>query len=126
MKAAHTRLIHDVVGQCRTSGQREMLINGYMSMMESAVQEFGDAAISVWALQKDKIMLEKYHNAKTAVNGDVVGILAAQSIGKASSQLSLNSFQSVGYANCILSQGVPQLKVLIDASKSKYHLKDTL
>ena len=47
MQATLTRLIHDVVGQCRTPGQREMLINEYLSMMFPAVQEFGDISIEV-------------------------------------------------------------------------------
>ena len=36
--ATLTQLIHDVVGQCRTTIQREMLISEYMSMVEPAVQ----------------------------------------------------------------------------------------
>ena len=68
MEAALTQHIDDVVGQCRTHSQREMLINEYMSMVEPAVQEFSDAAISVGVLEKVKIMLEKYHNAKKTAN----------------------------------------------------------
>ena len=49
-----------------------------------------------------------------------MGILAAQSTGEATTQLSLNSFHSVGYGNSTLSQGVPRLKTLIDASRPKY------
>ena len=82
MKATLTRLIHDVVGQCRTPGQREMLINEYLSMMYPAVQEFGDISIEV--LERVKIMLEKHHNARKTVNGDAMGIFTVQSIGEAS------------------------------------------
>ena len=49
-----------------------------------------------------------------------MGILATQSIGETGTQLSLNSFHSVGYTNTALSQGVPRLRALIDASKSKH------
>ena len=41
-------------------------------MVEPTVQEFGDAAIKVGALEKVKIMLEKYHHAKKTVNGDAL------------------------------------------------------
>ena len=51
-----------------------------------------------------------------------MGILAAQSIGETGTQLSLISFHSVGYTNTALSQGVPRLRALIGASKSKYFI----
>ena len=63
MKTALTQHIHYVVGQCKTSEQREMLNNKSMSMVGPALQEFGDAAVSNGLLEKVKIMLEKYHNA---------------------------------------------------------------
>ena len=86
-----------------------MLINEYVSMVEPAVQEFGDTTISIEVLKRVKIILEKYHNARKTVNGDAVGILASQSIGEASTQLSLNSFHSVGCTNSTLSLAVPRL-----------------
>ena len=73
------------------------------------MQEFGNTATSIEVLERVKTMLEKYHNARKTVNGDAVRILAVQSIGEASTQLSLNSFHSVGYANSTLFQGVPRL-----------------
>jgi len=59
--------------------------------------------------------------------GEPVGLLAAQSIGEPSTQLTLNSFHSAGSG---VAQGIPRLKELLYAQKykepistSKIHLK---
>ena len=48
--------------------------------------------------------------------GDMVGVLAAQSIGEPATQLTLNSFHSAGIATKAVTSGVPRLNELLNVS----------
>ncbi len=55
---------------------------------------------------------------QTKVNpGEMVGPLAAQSIGEVSTQLTLNTFHTAGKASTVTTGGVPRLKELMAYSK---------
>ena len=116
------RLIRDaVVDGAQETTRTDMLVNEYTKMIQPAIDEFGpERLLDRELIDELSRLFSSYHNSRKTVNGDAVGILAAQSIGETGTQLSLNSFHSVGHTNSTLSQGVPRLKALIDASKSKH------
>jgi len=51
--------------------------------------------------------------------GESVGILAAQSVGRPATQVTLNTFHFAGIAGKQGSQGIPRLKELVNASEPK-------
>lgn len=60
----------------------------------------------------------KYMKSKVHT-GEMVGTLAAQSIGEPTTQLTLNTFHSAGTAKANATQGVPRIEELISASKNQ-------
>jgi DNA-directed RNA polymerase II subunit RPB1 len=68
----------------------------------------------------DELMNEiKYRYLKALVHqGEMVGPLAAQSIGEPTTQLTLNTFHKTGTAKANATQGVPRIQELLDISMS--------
>jgi DNA-directed RNA polymerase II subunit RPB1 len=65
-----------------------------------------------------KIIRDKYHSAKISP-GEMVGALAAQSIGEPATQMTLNTFHFAGVsAKSNVTRGIPRLKELIHVSKN--------
>uniref|UniRef100_A0A069DY71 DNA-directed RNA polymerase subunit n=1 Tax=Panstrongylus megistus TaxID=65343 RepID=A0A069DY71_9HEMI len=60
---------------------------------------------------------DKYLNSKIEP-GTAVGALAAQSIGEPGTQMTLKTFHFAGVASMNITQGVPRIKEIINASKS--------
>ncbi|KAJ1529329.1 hypothetical protein ONE63_006119 [Megalurothrips usitatus] len=60
---------------------------------------------------------EKYMRAKIEP-GTAVGALAAQSIGEPGTQMTLKTFHFAGVASMNITQGVPRIKEIINASKN--------
>ncbi|KAL1139349.1 hypothetical protein AAG570_006333 [Ranatra chinensis] len=60
---------------------------------------------------------EKYMNSKIEP-GTAVGALAAQSIGEPGTQMTLKTFHFAGVASMNITQGVPRIKEIINASKN--------
>jgi len=54
----------------------------------------------------------------TTTIGTAVGALCAQSIGEPGTQMTLKTFHFAGVASMNITQGVPRLREIIDASKS--------
>lgn len=63
-----------------------------------------------------QICREKYLRAKVEA-GTAVGALAAQSIGEPGTQMTLKTFHFAGVASMNITQGVPRIKEIINASK---------
>jgi len=61
--------------------------------------------------------LRKYDRAKVEP-GSAVGAIAAQSIGEPGTQMTLKTFHFAGVAGMNLTQGVPRIKEIINASKA--------
>lgn len=59
----------------------------------------------------------KYKNAIIQA-GTAVGAVAAQSIGEPGTQMTLKTFHFAGVASMNITQGVPRIKEIINASKS--------
>ena len=88
----------------------------YARMVDPVVKEFNEG-LDDDILDKVKGMLFKFYRDRMVQNREGVGILSAQSIGETSTQLSLNSFHSMGLANSTLSVGMAWLN---NASKNKF------
>ncbi|KAJ3580420.1 hypothetical protein NPX13_g141 [Xylaria arbuscula] len=63
------------------------------------------------------LCLEKYSKAQTEP-GHAVGAVGAQSIGEPGTQMTLKTFHFAGVAGMSITQGVPRIKEIINASKS--------
>ena len=63
-----------------------------------------------------KSCLEKYKKAQTEP-GHAVGPVAAQSIGEPGTQMTLKTFHFAGVAGMSITQGVPRIKEIINASR---------
>ena len=63
-----------------------------------------------------QLILSKYQQTRISP-GEMVGPLAAQSIGEISTQLTLNTFHTAGKASAVTSGGVTRLKELMANSK---------
>lgn len=61
--------------------------------------------------------LEARLAAASAVVGESVGCLAAQSVGEPCTQMTLNTFHSAGVADKNVTLGIPRFKECVDASK---------
>ena len=61
--------------------------------------------------------LAKYDRAKVEP-GSAVGAIAAQSIGEPGTQMTLKTFHFAGVAGMSITQGVPRIKEIINASKA--------
>ena len=59
--------------------------------------------------------LEKYDKAKIEP-GTACGAIGAQSIGEPGTQMTLKTFHFAGVANMTITQGVPRIKEIINAS----------
>ncbi|MBE3046176.1 hypothetical protein IMZ48_27290, partial [Candidatus Bathyarchaeota archaeon] len=64
-----------------------------------------------------KLCLEKYKKALVEA-GHAVGAVGAQSIGEPGTQMTLKTFHFAGVAGMSITQGVPRIKEIINASKS--------
>jgi DNA-directed RNA polymerase III subunit RPC1 len=63
-----------------------------------------------------KLCLEKYAKARVEP-GHAVGAVGAQSIGEPGTQMTLKTFHFAGVAGMSITQGVPRIKEIINASK---------
>ncbi|KAF2727612.1 beta and beta-prime subunits of DNA dependent RNA-polymerase [Polyplosphaeria fusca] len=63
------------------------------------------------------LCLEKYHRSKVQP-GHAVGAIGAQSIGEPGTQMTLKTFHFAGVAGMSITQGVPRIKEIINASNS--------
>ena len=68
----------------------------------------------------DEIVREiRFRYIKSCVHaGEMVGALAAQSIGEPTTQLTLNTFHSAGTVKAGATQGVPRIKELLDVAST--------
>lgn len=63
--------------------------------------------------------MEKYYIKTQVSAGEMVGVLAATSIGEPTTQLALNSFHSSGISKSSMTTGVPRMQALLNTYKSK-------
>ena len=63
----------------------------------------------LWSQIPQRLMELKYAHA-AAVSGEAVGVLAAQSIGEPSTQMTLNTFHMAGRGEANVTLGIPRLR----------------
>ena len=66
-----------------------------------------------------KDQMERYYMKTQVPAGEMVGVLAATSIGEPTTQLALNSFHSSGISKSSMTTGVPRMQALLNTYKSK-------
>ena len=64
-----------------------------------------------------ELMLEKYRDSKVSP-GEAVGVLAAQSVGEPSTQMTLNTFHFAGRADANVTMGIPRLNEIFKSNAS--------
>ena len=87
------------------------------SLIEKAALVHDNAKISEKTLAKFlKQCLSKFEKSKVEP-GHAVGAIGAQSIGEPGTQMTLKTFHFAGVAGMSITQGVPRIKEIINASK---------
>lgn len=87
--------------------------------MTGLEQSFADRTAKLSRKTLDNFLqtcLERYERA-VAQPGTAVGAVGAQSIGEPGTQMTLKTFHFAGIANLQITQGVPRIKEIINASK---------
>jgi DNA-directed RNA polymerase II subunit RPB1 len=79
--------------------------------------EFNEALKHMDMSAHDSYVLSRTQDAKITP-GEMVGIIAAQSLGQPITQMTLNTFHHAGCSAMNVTLGVPRLKELINVSKS--------
>jgi DNA-directed RNA polymerase III subunit RPC1 len=87
-----------------TATENQMLLDNIMKVTPEALQQFLD------------LCFEKYEKSITQP-GHAVGAIAAQSIGEPGTQMTLKTFHFAGVAGMSITQGVPRIKEIINATK---------
>jgi len=84
--------------------RQRSVVDGVMKLSVKALNEFLD------------LCLTKYHRSQVEP-GHAVGAVGAQSIGEPGTQMTLKTFHFAGVAGMSITQGVPRIKEIINASK---------
>ncbi|KAJ9422207.1 hypothetical protein QL093DRAFT_2577683 [Fusarium oxysporum] len=103
-------------------GIRVIMLAGFKGgdMVRSTAQDHADrtAKVTLSTLRLFiKMCLEKYKKAHVEP-GHAVGAVGAHSIGEPGTQMTLKTFHFAGVAGMSITQGVPRIKEIINASKA--------
>ena len=92
-----------------------VLLNIYLAPKPIITQHVMSKPIFDWVVSE----IRRYFVTSVAHAGEMVGIIAAQSLGELNTQLTLDSFHSSGTAAAVkATSGVPRLKELLSVSKN--------
>ncbi|KAK5129605.1 hypothetical protein LTR08_003036 [Meristemomyces frigidus] len=94
-----------VAGITSTQSRLQAGHDGVFKLSESALRAFL------------KFCLRKFEKSKTEA-GHAVGAVGAQSIGEPGTQMTLKTFHFAGVAGMSITQGVPRIKEIINASRT--------
>lgn len=108
--AATERAIVSIVGHEESCGPMFLALRStyVSSRLRGATAE---------ALQECLDEIVAYVRGARVQNGDMLGIIAAQSIGEPATQMTLNTFHTAGTGNKTVQRGVPRFKEIIDCAK---------
>jgi len=99
---------HDEVEASKAEGEDDVnqrsIVDGVLKISTKALNEFLN------------LCLTKYHRSQVEP-GHAVGAVGAQSIGEPGTQMTLKTFHFAGVAGMSITQGVPRIKEIINASK---------
>ncbi|QLG73399.1 hypothetical protein HG535_0E04830 [Zygotorulaspora mrakii] len=128
--------IRDIIGGVRELQDRLLVLRGESSIIKQAqkdaVKLFGCLMRSRLATKR---VIQEYRLTKQAFEwvlnnieiqflrslvhpGEMVGVLAAQSIGEPATQMTLNTFHFAGVASKKVTSGVPRLKEILNVAKN--------
>ncbi|KAK7398588.1 DNA-directed RNA polymerase III subunit C1 (rpo31) [Neonectria punicea] len=115
------REIGSFVDELASKLSKVQKVAGFQSngMIRSTAQDHADrtAKVSATALRMFiRLCLKKYIKAHVEP-GHAVGAVGAQSIGEPGTQMTLKTFHFAGVAGMSITQGVPRIKEIINASK---------
>lgn len=100
--------------------EKEVELIGYSDMFKKEVYSLfkeGRKGKTLKQIKEDlKKISEKYKKAKMEP-GTTCGAIAAQSIGEPGTQMTLKTFHFTGVASMNITQGIPRLKEIINATK---------
>ncbi|XP_058072061.1 DNA-directed RNA polymerase I subunit 1 isoform X2 [Magnolia sinica] len=114
----------------KLSGQHEDASNCYVNELPDALR--GKAKDFIGTLSKkkrDSLHLRKQKNLTNLVKfkylsslaqpGEAVGVLAAQSVGEPSTQMTLNTFHHAGQGEMNVTLGIPRLQEILQRASAK-------
>ena len=118
--------VHDIIHP--TTG--ELLVAGGEEITEEVAKKIQDSPIesveirSVLTCEAKKGVCAKCYGRNLATGrmvqkGEVVGVIAAQSIGEPGTQLTMRTFHNGGVAGGDITQGLPRVEELFEARKPK-------
>jgi len=110
------KLINDLYVKERNQGTRffEILLRLYLAPKKLIVEYHINKEIFDWIV----LQINDYFNQAIAQPGEMVGIIAAQTIGEMGTQMTLDSFHVSGTAAAVkATSGVPRLKEILSATK---------
>ncbi|KAG0652415.1 DNA-directed RNA polymerase III largest subunit [Hyphodiscus hymeniophilus] len=109
--------LHEFEDGPRLTGIRNDLINESEDERQRRIRVERTTKVSAKTLGMFiKLCLLKYEKAKVEP-GHAVGAVGAQSIGEPGTQMTLKTFHFAGVAGMSITQGVPRIKEIINASK---------
>ena len=96
---------------------RPHLFGRFTTENKELTQAFNEALKHMDMSAHDSYVLHRTQDAKISP-GEMVGIIAAQSLGQPITQMTLNTFHFAGCSSMNVTLGVPRLKELINVSKN--------
>ncbi|KAI7041256.1 beta and beta-prime subunits of DNA dependent RNA-polymerase [Hortaea werneckii] len=101
----------------------QVFLNTKVNQLVSTLERFKDSEYGVFKITETALRrflalcLRKFEKSKTEA-GHAVGAVGAQSIGEPGTQMTLKTFHFAGVAGMSITQGVPRIKEIINASKT--------
>ncbi len=90
-----------------------------MEEIEEAVTELNTESANVINRDKFRHLMEIKYAASLVAPGESVGVLAGQSVGEPSTQMTLNTFHLAGHGGANVTLGIPRLReIVMTASKN--------
>ena len=109
--------LHDFKDDSKRTGMRHKLSHESDEERQRRIRVERAMKVSARTLEMFvKLCLLKYEKAKVEP-GHAVGAVGAQSIGEPGTQMTLKTFHFAGVAGMSITQGVPRIKEIINASK---------
>lgn len=106
-----TTLIHLGVSEPSNTRKRRTKADAEKFSLADGIAKISEAALETFI----NLCLTKYNRSKVQP-GHAVGAIGAQSIGEPGTQMTLKTFHFAGVAGMSITQGVPRIKEIINAS----------
>lgn len=91
----------------------------YASMNPDSLLKNKELGIVGLAKRDFEVLMYSKYRASTVEPGEAVGIVAAQSVGEPSTQMTLNTFHLAGHASRNVTLGIPRLREIVMTASDK-------